>query len=286
MRPGSPWLVAKPRPARSAPRHSSPVRTSGGPRDFDKNFSFYARSIRPGLTAAGQRSWFTTGGRRSARSRSPIRQIVYGAGSLIALLVGAVALTVGSQIFGPNILTGRAPPRGQQLTAHVASRSPDPSAAARPLTATASPAITATAAAPQPPATAPAPAAPSPKPPPAPALSLASAEGALPVVPMHSTIASWYGQRPRGCYERGRHLALPAGLTMWIASPTLSCGTTVKLSGPEGTVIVQVEDHGPYLHPGRELDLSPEVFRRVAGSLSRGLAPVSYGLAPGAAPSR
>ena len=80
-------------------------------------------------------------------------------------------------------------------------------------------------------------------------------------------------------------MALPASLKMWAASRTLPCGTKIEVSGPADNAVLLIEDHGPYLHPGRDLDLSPQAFRRVAGPLAKGLVQVQYRLAPGATPS-
>ncbi|GAC1368768.1 MAG: hypothetical protein NVSMB32_13800 [Actinomycetota bacterium] len=63
---------------------------------------------------------------------------------------------------------------------------------------------------------------------------------------------------------------------MWAASRTLRCGTTIEISGPAGTTRMMIEDHGPWLLPGRDLDLSPQAFTAVAGSLSTGLVTVRY----------
>lgn len=91
-----------------------------------------------------------------------------------------------------------------------------------------------------------------------------------------ATLASWYGGKPEACYDAGRRNPLPAGITMWAASRTLRCGTTVEISGPAGTTRMLIEDHGPWLLPGRDLDLSPTAFTSVAGSLSTGVVTVRY----------
>lgn len=103
--------------------------------------------------------------------------------------------------------------------------------------------------------------------------------------PVKDTIASWYNGRPVECWNGGEPMALPVGLKMWAASRTLACGTTIEVDGPAGTAILLIEDHGPYLHPGRDLDLSPLAFRKVAGPLAKGVVRVEYRVAPGASPS-
>ncbi|GAC1361555.1 MAG: hypothetical protein NVSMB32_00690 [Actinomycetota bacterium] len=99
---------------------------------------------------------------------------------------------------------------------------------------------------------------------------------AAPAAPYSTTIASWYGGRPEACYDPSQRSPLPPGITVWAASRTLRCGTTIEVSGPAGTIRMQIEDHGPWMLPGRDLDLSPQAFTSVAGSLSVGLAAVRF----------
>ena len=111
-------------------------------------------------------------------------------------------------------------------------------------------------------------------PPPAPPfpIPVAPVSASVPVI----TIASWYPGRPEACYQQGRRMALPAGLTLWTASKTLPCGSRIEVSGPAGKVELLVEDRGPYMGPSRDLDLSPPAFRKVAGPLGIGTAVVRY----------
>lgn len=91
-----------------------------------------------------------------------------------------------------------------------------------------------------------------------------------------STVASWYPGRPIACFQNGARHPLPSGLVMWAADKSLPCGSTIEVSGPEGTANLLIEDHGPYLTPDRGLDLSPEAFKKVVGPLGVGIAVVNY----------
>lgn len=94
--------------------------------------------------------------------------------------------------------------------------------------------------------------------------------------PESTALASWYPQRPSACWDaRGRH-PLPWWLVAYTASRSLPCGALVVVSGPAGSITVPVEDYGPEAWTGRDLDLSPDAFRAVAGSLSWGVVPVAW----------
>ncbi len=111
-------------------------------------------------------------------------------------------------------------------------------------------------------------------PPPAPPAPPAGTPAAdLPA--LKTTIASWYRGRPNFCYQDGKPVSLPPGILSWTASKTLPCGARVEVSGPAGRAVVQVEDRGPYMG-GRDLDLSPDAFRRIVGALVIGTARVTY----------
>jgi rare lipoprotein A (peptidoglycan hydrolase) len=206
-----------------------------------------------------QDPWLWTRGRRSVSSAVLVRQVIYRSGTVVLLVVGTVGLLVGHQVFGSDSSSRHLDPAAASLTAHVAAH-------ASPL------AVTATVATGVPVAQPPAPS-------PSPTVASRLAASAL-----RPTIASWYGVRPNGCYDRGQRFDLPAGIGMWVASRTLACGTVVQVTGPAGTALLLVEDHGPYLR-GRDLDLSPAAFRRVAGPLAKGLVNVTYGVDPGASPT-
>lgn len=91
-----------------------------------------------------------------------------------------------------------------------------------------------------------------------------------------TTVASWYPGRPIACFQNGARHPLPSGLVMWAADKSLPCGSTIEVSGPQGTADLLIEDHGPYLTPDRGLDLSPEAFKKVVGPLRVGIAVVNY----------
>jgi rare lipoprotein A (peptidoglycan hydrolase) len=188
------------------------------------------------------------------------------------LLVGGVVMVTASQVFGPGAQAGPSPPRSQTLTEHIAGSASPAEAPSVPSGPTATTSRTSPPPAPAVASTAVPPA------PPAPAVS-------EPRPATQTTVASWYGQRPLACFDPGQRHPLPSGLVMWVASRTLACGTAVQVSGPAGSAVLLVEDRGPYLHPGRDLDLSPEAFRRIVGPLSTGLAQVTYRLDRGAAPN-
>lgn len=218
-------------------------------------FSFYAHAIRPGLTVPPRRPWLVSHGGRSRPSTLAVRHIVYGTFTVLMLLVGTVVLFMGSQVHGLETSSERGPPLLVPEAADLTSPHAGSTSTAVPL----GPLVTS-------PATTPA----TPPPPPAQPAAAPRRTASL------STIASWYGQRPLACYDAGRRLPLPEGLGLWAASRTLACGTTIRIVGPAGTIDVLIEDHGPYLHPGRDLDLSPIAFGRVAGPLARGLVRVTY----------
>lgn len=63
---------------------------------------------------------------------------------------------------------------------------------------------------------------------------------------------------------------------MWTAARTLPCGTKVEVDGQGGRTVLLVEDHGPWVGPGRELDMSPAAFEAVVGPLAIGTATVTF----------
>lgn len=89
------------------------------------------------------------------------------------------------------------------------------------------------------------------------------------------TEASWYDYPPSNCYDKGKRTRVPQDIQIWVAHKTLPCGTLLEISGSVGTLTVPIFDRGPYIK-GRDLDLSAEAFKRIAGPLSRGVARVSF----------
>lgn len=112
-------------------------------------------------------------------------------------------------------------------------------------------------------------------PPPAtPAPSPASAAPAhvAEVVPAGSTgVASWYSGRPATCDGH----PVPSSVTGWAANRTLPCGMLVTLTGPFGSIVVPIEDRGPWV-AGRDWDLPPSVFRVLFGDLGAGTGRVTW----------
>jgi hypothetical protein len=258
------------------PRHSLPGGADPRSRNSAGNRS-RPTSRHQSRRARRQDPWLWTRGRRSVNSAVLVRQVIYRSGTVVLLVVGTVGLLVGHQVFGSASSSRHPDPAAARLTAHVAAH-------ASPLAVSATVATPVPAAAPPEPAPSPTVAIPLPaasRSVPAPSPTVASRIAASAMQP---TIASWYGVRPSACYQRGQRFGLPAGIGMWVASRTLACGTVVEVTGPAGTALLLVEDHGPYLH-GRDLDLSPGAFRRVAGPLAKGLVQVTYGVDPGASPS-
>jgi hypothetical protein len=94
--------------------------------------------------------------------------------------------------------------------------------------------------------------------------SVASAAG--------TTLATWYLPRPDRCWDLGRSTVVPP--TEVYAAAHYPCGTTIQVDGPDGTVTLQVWDHGPWGDPRRGLDLSPAAFQIIGGSLRRGIVSV------------
>lgn len=184
------------------------------------------------------------------RRRGQIRKIAFGSCSVILLLVGPAGLLVGNQLTAKPV---------HKLAMYQLS-SAAPAGSSTTVAATIASVVDATVV----PAPPPAP----PAPPPVPASAYSA------------TVASWYSGKPDACYDGGRRSSLPPNITVWAASRTLKCGTTIEISGPAGTARMQIEDHGPWLLPGRDLDLSPGAFTAVAGSLGRGLVTVRYRVVP------
>lgn len=88
-----------------------------------------------------------------------------------------------------------------------------------------------------------------------------------------TTEASWYDHRPFACFdERGRH-EMPSG-SLWVAHPSLPCGTTIEVVHGDHSVTMSVWDHGPSAR-GRDLDLSRAAFARLA-SPTRGVLNVRW----------
>ncbi|HLI56023.1 MAG TPA: septal ring lytic transglycosylase RlpA family protein [Actinomycetota bacterium] len=226
--------------------------------------------------------------RPASRSVHLAQQVACRSGALVILVVGTVGVLVGSHHGGRAHSQASLIAAQRQLTAQVASHAspvdaPLPSPATTTTTASTATAgsapvtgTTVTSIATVDPASSAAPAQ---------TEAIAKPPEPAPKGVATDTIASWYGDRPLECWEGGEPLALPQGLKMWAASRTLPCGTTIEVIGPAGTAVLLIEDHGPYLHPGRDLDLSPQAFRRVAGPLAKGVVPVQFRLAPGETPS-
>lgn len=64
----------------------------------------------------------------------------------------------------------------------------------------------------------------------------------------------------------------PGGL-----EPAKYCGTCVEVTGPIGTATIQIVDQCPTCeHSEQDLDLSPEVFQQIVGSLTIGIGALSW----------
>lgn len=221
--------------------------------------------------------WLWSSARPGSRSVHLAQQIACRSGALVILVVGTVGVLLGSHHGGRHVSqSGRL--TAQRLTAQVATHS-SPVDAPPPVTTTGTAAAGSAGAVDTSAGSAGAVAAAIPAAP-------APAVAAPPKGVARETIASWYGDRPVECWEGGEPRAFPVGLKMWAASRTLPCGATIEVIGPAGTVVLPVEDRGPYLHPGRDLDLSTVAFHRVAGPLAKGLVRVQYRLDPGEALSQ
>lgn len=223
--------------------------------------------------------WLWNSARPASRSVHLAQQIACRSGALVILVVGTVGVLLGSHHGGrhaghSSLLAS------QRLTAQVATHSSPVDAPAPPPVTTTGTTVAGSA-----PGVGPA------------AGSAGAVAAAVPAAPAPAvaappkgvakeTIASWYGDQPVECWEGGEPRAFPVGLKMWAASRTLPCGATIEVIGPAGTVVLPVEDRGPYLHPGRDLDLSTVAFHRVAGPLAKGLVRVQYRLDPGEALSQ
>lgn len=119
------------------------------------------------------------------------------------------------------------------------------------------------------------------------ALAPPSPAPAAPVAPnpdltQHHTIASFYGYaKPVDCYDHHPDGTVtggpvPPGLVYWTANKTLPCGAWITVTGPAGSIRLQVWDRGPYVGPSRDLDLSPAAFVAVAGSERAGIVQVTW----------
>lgn len=102
-----------------------------------------------------------------------------------------------------------------------------------------------------------------------------------PVALWNKSLASWYGNEEDGfCGLRTASGETYDCKGLTVAHKTLPFGTRVRfLYDPDGdgqgyVVDARVTDRGPFI-PGREWDLSPAVFERLA-SLSAGVIPVKW----------
>ena len=99
----------------------------------------------------------------------------------------------------------------------------------------------------------------------------------------HSGIASWYGHPFHG--RRTASGAIYDMNKLTAAHPTLPLSCRVLVENPRNgkTVLVTVNDRGPFIKP-RVLDLSREAARQL-GVLSSGIAYVNYMVLPSPAPA-
>lgn len=89
------------------------------------------------------------------------------------------------------------------------------------------------------------------------------------------THASWYGP---GFF--GRHTSsgkIYAESDLLVANRTIPFGTKLKVTNLRNhrSIVVAVEDRGPYFHPRRGLDLSYSAAKQL-DMISAGVVPVSY----------
>lgn len=96
------------------------------------------------------------------------------------------------------------------------------------------------------------------------ALFLASASGALSCEPM---VASWYGAESGNRTANGERFD---GTSLTAAHKTLPFGTRLKVSYGGRSVVVRINDRGPYIK-GRHIDLSRAAAARI------GLIPAGVG---------
>jgi hypothetical protein len=89
-----------------------------------------------------------------------------------------------------------------------------------------------------------------------------------------ATLATHYMPKPGMCWDPGKATQVPAGSIYTAAH--YRCGTTLEVSGPAGSITLQVWDHGPWGDPARGLDLSPAAFLAVVGPLGVGVATVRW----------
>ncbi len=87
----------------------------------------------------------------------------------------------------------------------------------------------------------------------------------------NAEIASWYGDECRGKPTANQEKFNPDGFTC--ASWTLKFGQKVRVTGPNGSVIVRCNDRGPAKRLHRDIDLSRAAFEKIA-PLKQGLANV------------
>jgi rare lipoprotein A len=84
--------------------------------------------------------------------------------------------------------------------------------------------------------------------------------------------ASWYGSHWAGRHTASGERFNPHKLTA--ASRTLPLGTRVRVRYHNHSVVVRINDRGPYVH-GRGMDLSEAAARKL-GMRKRGVARVQY----------
>jgi len=89
-------------------------------------------------------------------------------------------------------------------------------------------------------------------------------------------VVSWYGQHWAGRHTANGERFNPHKLTA--ASKTLPMGTRVLLKKGNHTVIVRINDRGPYIK-GRSLDISESAARKL-GIHNQGVARVTVAILP------
>lgn len=93
------------------------------------------------------------------------------------------------------------------------------------------------------------------------------------VRPPSDGIASWYTDAQTASGERLRPWA-KAGVYQ-CASPDEPMGVVLRVCHGASCIVCRVVDRGPNRRLKRTLDLTPVAFRELAGSLNRGLIPVT-----------
>ena len=91
-----------------------------------------------------------------------------------------------------------------------------------------------------------------------------------------TVLASWYGAHWAGRHTASGERFNPRHLTA--ASKTLPLGTRVRVTYHHHSVVVRINDRGPYVR-GRALDLSEAAARRL-GMRERGVARVTVAVLP------